>query len=320
MKKNDFLISIIIPYHGNNAQVQNLLDTIPDNNAIEVLLINDIYDAKPLQYSRFTATKIIELHNAPPVKWAGASRNTGLRHCTGKFIIFADSDDTLITNNFLILLDKLKTIDTFDYAVCPVTSIITDTKQTGTRHLAYEEMVTKFVSNGDKIALIKQHIPWSKVFSHDFLRRNNITFEEVEASNDVVFSLKCWIQSQKIIFIDVLFYKVTESKSSLTQVTTKQRAKSRFREFVKYNDILQDTNYQKYKYNLDWFLKEINKYSYLYNTYGSFVCIYKGHPFSNSISSDASRKKQILFVLKDISKKTKTYWLFKPIVNIMKGF
>ncbi len=282
-KKHNFLISIIIPYHSNHTQVQNLLDTVPDSKEIEVLLINDIYDASFLNYTRFTATKLTELYNTPPAKWAGASRNTGLRHCSGEFIIFADSDDTLITHNFLSLLEKLKTIDIFDYAVCSVTSIMEGSIEIGDRHLYLEEMIKKFIENGTKLSILRHFVVWSKVYSRNFLIYNNIKFEEVIASNDNVFSLKCWIYAKRTLFINILFYKTTQSANSLIMSSSKATTTSRVLELCKCNQLLISHGHENSILDINHRLQELRLTRPLYHVYIFSLAAYKGYPVGKGL-------------------------------------
>ncbi len=273
-----YLISIIIPYHDNKEQVKVLLDTIPDNGDVEVILVNDIFDAKLLGYTRFSKTKYVELRNSPPAKWAGASRNTGVKYSSSKYIVFADSDDKLLTKQFLQLLTTLNVAGPFDYAVSLPTSVLVDTGKIGTRHLVYKKMINEFIISNNKISLLRHHVPWGKIFSRSFLWDNQLKFEEVIASNDVLFSLSCCLASEKIVFIDNAFYCATESNSSLSRTMSKKIALSRFKEAVKYNDLLIKYNLKDYLYPMYWWLVMIRKYSPISYPFSLILCFYKGYP------------------------------------------
>jgi glycosyltransferase involved in cell wall biosynthesis len=283
LTKDNYLATIIIPFHGNNKTLELLLDTIPDRFDLEILIVNDIFDAKPFKYSKFFKSNLIELKNDKLKRWAGASRNTGLRYSRGNFIFFADSDDLLLTENFNNLLNTLNGLDDFSFAVCPVTSMMQGTGEASNRHLRYESIVKEFLSSKLKTDLLRHYVPWGKVYSRSFLLDNSIFFEEVVASNDVLFSAKCLINSKEVLVIDSLFYIVTESRTSLTRVMTKDIAKARFLELCKYNLYLKNNGYQKNLAAMSGQLFNILKMYPLFFLYAFAVSIYKGFPIFYNI-------------------------------------
>ncbi len=284
MNDKAFLASIVIPYHGNSRDVKRLLDTIPDHPNLEIILVNDIHESKPLFHSPFSLSTLRELTTAPPARWAGASRNTGLYASKGKYILFADSDDTLIKERVTELLEILKKCPSFCYAICPVTSILNTTGETGHRHLKYTSIVNSYASNKSKLKLLRHYVPWGKVYTRSFLIDNNILFEEVIASNDVLFSIKCLIFAKQIPLIDSLFYKVTESTASLTRTMTKEIVQARFLESCKYNDFLRANGYQDYLGAMSGVLFNIVKGYPLFFPYAFAVCVLRRYPVFYSFS------------------------------------
>ena len=89
--------SIIIPHYNIPHSLQRLLDTIPDEPNLEVIVIDDNSDketeALKQIIDKYSNDRRIFLKNVIDNKGAGASRNIGIQHARGKWLIFADSDD-----------------------------------------------------------------------------------------------------------------------------------------------------------------------------------------------------------------------------------
>lgn len=111
MKKEDLLISIIIPYWNTLAQTTRLMSRLEPqlNDKVEIIIVDDGCNEKALDY--FNA-KVIHL----PENSGGASvpRNVGLDNAKGKYICFIDSDDIVEPDYIDTILAKIDSED-FDY-------------------------------------------------------------------------------------------------------------------------------------------------------------------------------------------------------------
>src|SRR5699024_1760611 len=59
-------------------------------------------------------------------------------------------------------------------------------------------------------------VPWGKVFRAEFIKANQITFDELIVSNDVMFSVKAGKQAKKISCSKSVIYCVTQNDGTLT--------------------------------------------------------------------------------------------------------
>lgn len=105
MKKEDLLISIIIPYYNTYDYTIKLLYELEKQitNDIEVIVVDDHSDmVLPINYEK-SWLKYIRL----PKNSNGASkpRNIGLEQAEGKYIAFIDSDD-MITYDYIREIKK----------------------------------------------------------------------------------------------------------------------------------------------------------------------------------------------------------------------
>lgn len=91
------LVSIIIPCYNSEKYIEKCINSALNQTYpnIEVIVINDGSTDSSLniitQFINKVGVKII----SQPNKGAAAARNTGLKHATGDFIQFLDSDDVL---------------------------------------------------------------------------------------------------------------------------------------------------------------------------------------------------------------------------------
>ena len=106
------LLSIIIPVYNVDKYLNECLDSIlvQNNKDIEIILIDDgstDNSAKICQKYEQLYSNIKYIQN----KNHGVSytRNCGIKHSTGKYILFVDSDDKISVHGLDILREKIKT-------------------------------------------------------------------------------------------------------------------------------------------------------------------------------------------------------------------
>jgi len=110
MKKEDLLISVIIPYYKTYDETVRLLDVlIPQlTNEVEVFLVDDGCHDERLDQFNVNVIHLEENHGL------SHARNVGIKQAKGKYIVFIDSDDLVSDDYIETLLDKIKTSE-FDY-------------------------------------------------------------------------------------------------------------------------------------------------------------------------------------------------------------
>lgn len=107
MKK--FNYSFVIPHHNRPELLNRLLDTIPQREDIQIIVVDDDSDSdkKPaIQRSDVQLIFIDKEHT----KGAGKARNVGMAEAKGEWLLFADSDD-LYEKGFIEILDKYRCMD-----------------------------------------------------------------------------------------------------------------------------------------------------------------------------------------------------------------
>lgn len=229
-------ISIIIPFKNTVNTLPRLLNSIPKLDNIEIILIeNSDY---PMSRDQIGINREYKLLNAPENRYAGGARNVGIEASSGKWIIFADSDDFFSPNAFEIFEHYIDSPHDLIYFGC--NSVYDDTLQQGDRHKPFNNIV-KDLSTGKCSELkgkLYHVVPWAKMIRRSLIIENQIRFDEVIAANDVYFSTLCAYYSQKFTYDTKQTYIVTTRKGSLAYKWNEDILESRFTVALRRNKFL----------------------------------------------------------------------------------
>ncbi|MGP1514827.1 MAG: glycosyltransferase family 2 protein [Bacteroidales bacterium] len=188
---NDIIYSFIIPHKNSLELLQRCIDSIPQRDDIQIIVVDDNSDEALVDWDKFKIKndKRVELVRTTEGKGAGYARNIGLKKATGKWILFTDADD-FYRDGFLNTLDEYKEKD-IDVLYFGFTGILDNGEYT--LHRRYNKTAV-YYDNYDNTMLaldrIKYRItvPWNKMVRKEFVCKYNIYFEEVPKGNDVLFS------------------------------------------------------------------------------------------------------------------------------------
>jgi glycosyltransferase involved in cell wall biosynthesis len=179
--------------------------SIPDRNDIEIIIVDDNSDAEIVDFENFPGKnannyKVIFTKEG---KGAGYARNQGIKYASGKWLMFADSDDFYEPGAFEILDKNLDSkLDVLFFAS---TSRNSETLEVSNERRVYSnEMVLNFDEKEYLTTLkIKYHnsAPWNKVIKRKLVINNEIRFDEIKMNNDVFFAINVGkhIQNYKVI-------------------------------------------------------------------------------------------------------------------------
>ncbi len=235
--------SIIIPHFNDFKSLERLLDSIPKREDIEVIVVDDksteTYDLTNIK------SKCNFLNNTSGVKSAGTCRNLGLDIAQGEWLLFADSDDIFTPNAFEYLDDASKRND--DVIYFKSTSLVEGSEEISDRNLYLLDMVENNLRDGDQSIRYRYYPPWGKLIRHQLVIDNNIRFDQVMASNDVMFSVKTGYYAKTISSVDKAIYCVMQRENSLTTKPSKKNQKIRLVVDLNRNDFLNERNLKYYQ-------------------------------------------------------------------------
>lgn len=271
-----YTYSFIIPHHNTPDLLQRLIDSIPQRDDIEIIVVDDNSDEdKKADISRSDVKTIFI--DREHTKGAGRARNVGMDAATGEWLLFADADD-FYKPNFIDVLDEYKE-DDIEILFFNVDSVDSVTLQPiESRSRIARGVIEQYDGSKESadILLYMAWSPWRKMQRASFVKKYGFRFEEVPKGNDVFFTFQTSYFAKKWKVDKRVVYTLTYYKNSIT--------------FGK-------ANAYKYKYTLVNFRKRAKFFQFI------------GHPEWNRKSYRGNNKQSLsIYILRALKK--------KPIVGI----
>jgi len=188
--------SFIIPHKNTLGLLQRCLDSIPQRDNVEVIVVDNNSNPESVDFDDFPCKNRNHVRIVRDNKsiGGGGARNTGLALAKGKWILFADADD-YYSEGFLDVLDR--------YSNCNIEVLYFNQKVI--KGGKVERRVFKYVDNyrddnDNSILAIKykHHVPWNKMVRRDFLMKYGIRFEDCLVGNDILYSYLCGYYAKHI--------------------------------------------------------------------------------------------------------------------------
>ena len=181
--------SIIIPHKNCPDLLKRLLDSIPERDDVQIIVVDDNSDEGKKPSIDRKDTEVILL-DAERSKGAGRARNVGLEHAKGKWLLFADADD-YYTDKFSMLLDKYAKDESTD--IVYLNACMFDEEGKETPHIT-QSLILDYL-NGVKRAEMNLRYnlwtPWSRMVKRHVVTSHELFFDELPAGNDKMFCLCC---------------------------------------------------------------------------------------------------------------------------------
>lgn len=221
----DITYSFVIPHHNTPDLLQRLINSIPQREDIEIIVVDDNSDeGKKANISRpDVKTFFIDKEHT---KGAGRARNVGMDAATGKWLLFADADD-FYKPGFIDVLDDYKN-DDIEMLFYNIDSVDSLTLKPGIRNRGnYQQRLIEQYDGSIESSnnlLYFGYGPWRRMILRDYIVRHGIRFEEICVTNDSFFSLQVSYFSKKWTVDKRVLYTLTYTEGSLTYSrTTKQK-------------------------------------------------------------------------------------------------
>lgn len=230
----EYTYSFIIPHKNCPKLLQRCINSIPKREDVQIIVVDDNSDADKKPSIDWKEVEVVLL-DAKHSKGAGRARNVGLEHAKGKWLLFADADD-YYNEDFLSILDKYINSS---YDVIYFNFIYKD-GITGQelKPLKFQKYFEEYDGSTEAKEQIRFHhnVPWTKMVSHEYLDKHQISFEETINGNDILFSMMVGYYTNNI-FVEKspIYAYLCNQNSILTTKETSNLALCRLIHLIKKN-------------------------------------------------------------------------------------
>lgn len=332
-------ISVIIPIYNADNFLKDCLDSIINQTLqdIEIICINDGSTDKSLEILNKYAAKdsrfvIISQKN----KGQGTARNKGIDIAKGEYILFIDPDDFFTKNDafeklYLCAIQNNAKIVQFNYQIIHENSeqIIPFNFAKHLKELySYDLYKVKYYSwkNFSKGWMSKCDThAWLKMYSSEFLKKNNIYYSPGKFGEDHYFVIQTLIYADKIYYVDESFYCYRDRSNSSCHKKTLDALNFfdyliHIEDFLKQNNVFTDleeefTDYRKnvirtifdhmppnstykFKMKLYGYLRDKNEYKKICKMFGLCKFIEDIFSVKNEYSDNVKHKVITVFGIK----------------------
>ena len=222
-------LSVVIPMFRAEHSVMTAIDSVISQgvDGVDIICVDDSSpdNSAALVESRQRENPSIRLlrheHNVGP----GPTRNTGIDAAEGTYVLFLDSDDTLIDGGLKALRDTVtqQEPDLVFVGCDEVRRGKTRSLTVGPLNDSLSKVATVSVAEEPRI-LFWPPAPWSKVYRREFLNDNTIRFGDGMAE-DIPWSARVTLLAKTVTLCNAPVYRyVTAEKGS--SVTTSSSDKN----------------------------------------------------------------------------------------------
>lgn len=188
-------VSVIIPMYNARKYLRDCLDRLlmQTLRSIEIICVNDGSTDGTLallqEYEKKDSRiRIVNQEN----QGAGIARNNGMAVAQGEYYLFLDADDIFHKNLCEEAYYKAKYDDADVVLFKAFRYNVQTCKREEMNWVLKEQFLPKHMpfsikDAGDKIYQITTACPWSKMFRADFVKEQQLTFQNVKNANDVFF-------------------------------------------------------------------------------------------------------------------------------------
>jgi glycosyltransferase involved in cell wall biosynthesis len=218
--KKEITYSFIIPHKNCPELLQRCVDSIPERDDLQVIVVDDNSDEDKKPSLKERKNLQVILLDASQSKGAGRARNVGLEHAEGKWLLFADADD-YYTDYLPTLLDEYADDETTDIVYLNACKFDENGVETSFRTDKLINNYTNGVERAEMELRYNLWTPWSRMVKGSVVRSKKLLFDELPATNDKMFCLYCSYYSRSVKAEKQIIYKYYRPTKG--SITDKQR-------------------------------------------------------------------------------------------------
>lgn len=250
IENNDYIkgkrmISIIIPHKNSIELLQRCIDSIPTKESLEVIVVDDNSGIDQENWIDFSErNRNVSLYLTKEGKGAGYARNVGLNHAKGEWVMFSDADDYFYPGAFDVIDNYVSCHKDVD-----VVYFICNSRDGTTNEILPDRVprIRKAIQSKDvNLLRYKSYVPWGKIIRRSLIDTNCIQFEEIEVSNDLMFSTLIGYYSKSVGLIEDCLYCCTRNEGSLFYKMTPERRQIRLNAALRVNSFLHEKGLKQF--------------------------------------------------------------------------
>lgn len=241
-------ISVIVPIYNVEKQLSRCLESIlkQEENDLEIILVNDGSPDNSGEIAKEYATRYPDkiLYFEKENGGLSDARNFGIKHSSGKYLAFVDSDD-YITENLLKDLAPYMEAD-YDMVKFKISVINEDGSVINKNYSPIFE--NKSGEEAFDILYksdVMTEVAWGYIYKREFFVNNNFEFAKRLYHEDFGLIPLVLIKASKVASTDVFGYNYVQTKTSITRGNEELR-------YRRAEDLLK---------HYDYMLEKIKKYN-----------------------------------------------------------
>lgn len=221
-------ISCIVPVYNVEDYIEECLESLLNQKLkdIEIIIVNDgSTDSSMDKVKKFNDSRIKIINQSN--QGLSAARNTGIRHSTGKYLLFMDSDD-FIANDYCLeemyeLAEEYNSDILVGNAKCyyedgSTACFYKDPKYFYKRSMSGAEYLINTVDSDDMHVTV-----WIHLYNREFILKNNLYFQVGILHEDELFTPKAFLKAKNVSLYPDAFYMYRQRAGSI--MSSKRDAK-----------------------------------------------------------------------------------------------
>lgn len=226
-------LSIIVPVYNVEQYIRSCIESLYRQDIAEqdyeVIVVNDGTRDRSME----VIADIVRHHRNITVveqdnQGLSAARNTGLRHASGEYILFVDSDDLILDNSLKEILE-LCTDSKADLVVADFKKM-EDEEILHINASSFPRQALAVSEKTGKELLLQDLVPdqcyvWRTVYRQQFLKQNNIWFIAGITFEDIPFTHECYIKARKCLKTNIPFYIYRKGHASISYSLSLKKGK-----------------------------------------------------------------------------------------------
>ena len=248
--KNGIHFSIIIAHKNIPDLLVRCLDSIPNRQDIQIIVVDDNSSPEIVDFSRFPGrdredVEIILTHRSGGT---GYAQNVGLEHARGKWVLFIGADD-FYTEELNGFLDRMVDVEE-DLIIFDHRSVLEKDISVSVTRSEYLSILIRDYLDGriDENSIRCNYVVVTcKMFRKEMIDKHHIRFHETRWSNDNYFAAQASCFAKSIKVCDDVLYVMTVGENSLTSnfVGSRKEALTRLQEAIHCDKLLREHGLEK---------------------------------------------------------------------------